>query len=119
MKHKNTLAFLENLCYTYISTMKTAIHPQLNNDVIVSCVCGNTFTTKSVKPSLNVEVCHKCHPFFTGEQRFLDTKGHVDRFIKKQQMAKDYQAKMSEKKAKKDPKQKEQPKSLRELLGQM
>lgn len=99
--------------------MKTGIHPQLYKDVTVSCVCGNTFVTASTKKQLNVEVCFKCHPFFTGEQRFLDTKGHVDRFIKKQQMAKEYKAKMVEKKEKTNSKSKEQPKSLRELLGQM
>lgn len=99
--------------------MKTGIHPKLNQEVPVSCACGNSFTTMSTKPSLVVEVCHKCHPFYTGEQRFLDTKGHVDRFIKKQEMAKEYKAKMAEKKSKKEGKQKEQPKSLRELLGQM
>lgn len=99
--------------------MKSGIHPKLFKEVPVSCVCGNTFNTSSTKEHLNVEVCFKCHPFFTGEQRFLDTKGHVDRFIKKQEMAKEYKAKMADKKDKTNKKAKEQPKSLKELLGQM
>ena len=59
--------------------MKEKIHPQY---VIatVSCACGNTFETGSTKPLLKVEICSKCHPFFTGEQRIVDTAGRVERF---------------------------------------
>ncbi len=63
--------------------MKTAIHPQYYQDAVVTCSCGNTFTTGSTKKDLKVEVCSKCHPFFTGEQRIVDTEGRVDRLKKR------------------------------------
>ena len=63
--------------------MKTAIHPQYYQDAVVICSCGNTFTTGSTKKDLKIEVCSKCHPFFTGEQRIVDTEGRVDRLKKR------------------------------------
>ena len=60
--------------------MKTDIHPTYYPDAQVTCgSCGNTFTVGSAKPSLRVEICSKCHPFFTGEQRIIDTEGRVER----------------------------------------
>ncbi|MCS7002586.1 MAG: 50S ribosomal protein L31 [Dehalococcoidia bacterium] len=59
--------------------MKAKIHPKYGKATVV-CACGNTFETGSVKPLLKVELCNKCHPFFTGEQRIVDTAGRVDRF---------------------------------------
>ena len=70
--------------------MKTKIHPAYYPEAKVTCSCGNIFTTGSTKPSISVEVCHKCHPFFTGEHRFIDTKGRIDVFTKKQQLAQEY-----------------------------
>ena len=55
--------------------MKTQIHPQYFQDAVVTCSCGNTFTTGATKKDLKIEVCSKCHPFFTGEQRIVDTEG--------------------------------------------
>ena len=49
----------------------------------VTCSCGNTFTTRSTKPELHVELCNKCHPFYTGKQKLVDTGGRVERFQKK------------------------------------
>ncbi|GAB4219692.1 MAG: hypothetical protein Fur009_7040 [Candidatus Microgenomates bacterium] len=95
-------------------SMKANIHPKFYEDATVVCACGNTFTTGSTKQSITVEVCHKCHPFYTGEQRFLDTKGRVDTFQKKQQYAQKYQQTKSKKTEKQ--KQEKQTKSLRELL---
>ena len=63
--------------------MKTAIHPQYFQDAVVTCSCGQTFTTGSTKKDLKIEVCSKCHPFFTGEQRIVDTEGRVDRLKKR------------------------------------
>jgi large subunit ribosomal protein L31 len=60
--------------------MKDKIHPKYYTDAQVSCACGNTFTTGSTKKVLKVEVCSKCHPFFTGEQRVMDKAGQVERF---------------------------------------
>ena len=63
--------------------MKEKIHPQFSQ-ATVKCACGNTFVTGSTKgPELHVEVCAKCHPFFTGKQHILDIQGRVDRFNKR------------------------------------
>ena len=62
--------------------MKKGIHPEYVN-AKVTCACGNTFETRSVKPAMNLEICSACHPFFTGKQRFVDSEGRVDRFHRK------------------------------------
>jgi large subunit ribosomal protein L31 len=62
--------------------MKEKIHPKYMQ-AKVQCACGNTFTTGSTKPELHVEVCAKCHPFFTGKQHILDIQGRVERFTKR------------------------------------
>ncbi len=59
--------------------MKTEIHPQYV-EAAVRCSCGNTFTTRSTKPDLHVELCNECHPFYTGKQKLVDTGGRVERF---------------------------------------
>jgi len=59
--------------------MKTGIHPNFV-EATVTCACGNTFKTGSVRQNLRVDVCSKCHPFFTGTQRILDSAGRVERF---------------------------------------
>ncbi len=59
--------------------MKADIHPQYV-ETTVTCGCGNTFTTRSTKPTLNVELCSECHPFYTGKQKLVDTGGRVERF---------------------------------------
>ncbi len=60
--------------------MKEKIHPKYYPEAKVTCSCGNTFTVGSTKPALKIELCSKCHPFFTGKQRILDTAGQVERF---------------------------------------
>jgi len=60
--------------------MKAKIHPKYYHDAVVTCSCGNTFTIGSTKKALKVELCSKCHPFFTGEHRMVDTAGRVERF---------------------------------------
>jgi len=66
--------------------MKKDIHPEY---VVaeVHCACGNTFTTRSTKASLRVDICSRCHPFFTGEQRLVDTGGRVERFMRRMNRA--------------------------------
>ncbi len=67
--------------------MKQGIHP--NYDVaVVKCACGNEFETRSTKKELKVDICSKCHPFFTGKQKLVDTGGRVDRFNKRFNAAK-------------------------------
>lgn len=62
--------------------MKKDTHPQYNKTNI-SCACGNVIDTASTKENLKVEICSKCHPFFTGKQKLVDTGGRVDRFNKR------------------------------------
>ena len=59
--------------------MKPDIHPQYFPEAMVTCSCGSTFTTGSTKAELRVELCNQCHPFYTGEQRIVDTEGRVER----------------------------------------
>ena len=67
--------------------MKTAIHPKWFAQAKVTCSCGNTFMTGSTKEEIKVEVCSSCHPFFTGQQKFVDTLGRVEKFQAKQKAA--------------------------------
>jgi len=62
--------------------MKAGIHPKFGEATVI-CACGNTFKTASTKPVLRVDVCSRCHPFFTGQQRILDATGRVERFRKR------------------------------------
>lgn len=63
--------------------MKKDIHPTYYPEARVACACGSTWTTGSTEPELRVYICSDCHPFFTGEQRIVDTAGQVDRFMKR------------------------------------
>ncbi len=60
--------------------MKTKIHPQYFTDTVVTCACGNTFTTGSTMKEIRVELCSQCHPFYTGKQKFVDTARRVEKF---------------------------------------
>jgi large subunit ribosomal protein L31 len=62
--------------------VKEGIHPKYD-EVVARCACGNTFTTRSTKSELHLEICSACHPFFTGRQKLIDTEGRVERFSKK------------------------------------
>lgn len=64
--------------------MKAAIHPAYHV-VEVHCACGETWFTRSTKKELRIEICSKCHPFFTGKQKLLDTAGRIERFEKRYQ----------------------------------
>jgi large subunit ribosomal protein L31 len=70
--------------------MKEEIHPTYYPEALVVCACGNTWTTGSTMKEIHTDVCSNCHPFFTGEQRIVDTEGQVDRFYKKLQARQDY-----------------------------
>ncbi len=103
--------------------MKANIHPIWFPETQVVCACGNAFTVGSTKPSISVEICAKCHPFFTGEMRFVDTLGRVEKFQQKQKAT---GARSVSKKMKKVLKQKmeeeeeaKRPKSLKEMLDRV
>ncbi len=67
--------------------MKANIHPQWYPNAVVTCTCGNTFTVGSTKPVIKVEICSACHPFFTGEMRYVDSGGRMKKFEKWQRTA--------------------------------
>ena len=98
--------------------MKHAIHPQYFENAQVICVCGNKFTTGSTKALIHVELCSKCHPFYTGEQRFVDSASRIQKFEQKTETAKKYQIVKKEKKAA-ELKKAETPQTLREMLSQV
>lgn len=69
--------------------MKEGIHPTYYNEATVICACGNTFKTGSTLKEIRTDICSNCHPFYTGEQRIVDTAGQVDRFMKRLQAGSD------------------------------
>ncbi len=66
--------------------MKAGLHPNYV-EATVTCACGNTFTTRSTRPQLRTDLCNVCHPFYTGEQRIVDTAGQVERFMRRMETA--------------------------------
>jgi len=104
--------------------MKATGHP-VYYEAVVTCACGNTFNVGSTKQKIDVEICGKCHPFYTGEMRFVDTMGRVERFQQKQAL-RQAQGKPVSKKLKKVQKAKDEaaaeaakPKSLREMFDRV
>ncbi|HZQ29533.1 MAG TPA: 50S ribosomal protein L31 [Patescibacteria group bacterium] len=95
--------------------MKSQIHPQYFENAQVICVCGNRFTTGSTQEVIHVELCSNCHPFYTGEQKFVDTASRIQKFQKKQEVAKVHQATVVKKKEE-QKKRDDAPKTLREML---
>ena len=95
--------------------MKTDIHPKYFNNAVVTCACGNTFTTGSTLEKISIDICSKCHPFFTGTQKLIDTEGRVEKFAKRQAQA---EISLKTKKQKEDQKKTERkaPTSLKEML---
>lgn len=98
--------------------MKAKIHPQWFDKAQVVCACGNMFTIGSTKEVIHVEICHKCHPFYTGEMKFVDTLGRVEKFQQKQKTGEAQAVVLAAKKKKKAEKDEQirRPKSLREML---
>lgn len=68
--------------------MKKEIHPEFHTDAKVTCACGNTFTVGSTKKEISVEICSNCHPFYTGNEKVLDTAGRVEKFKARRAAAK-------------------------------
>jgi large subunit ribosomal protein L31 len=93
--------------------MKADIHPQWHHDTVVTCSCGNKFTTGSTKQAIEVDICSACHPFFTGEMKFVDRQGRVDKFRAKMKKAQSRQDEVRKKVAKKAAKQ---AKSYKQIL---
>ena len=105
--------------YGKILSMKVNVHPQWFEEAAVSCVCGATFKTGSTRSEIRVDICSRCHPFYTGEMRLADAEGKVDRFVKKMEKAKAQAPILAQRKAKKaglTPQEDTGPKSLKEML---
>lgn len=96
--------------------MKTTIHPQWHHDTVVTCSCGNKFTTGATQTSLVVDICGACHPFYTGEMKFVDRQKRVDKFLKKMQVAQLRQQQPTKKTSKTSADSNEQPKSYQDIL---
>ncbi len=99
--------------------MKAQIHPQYFIDAQITCACGNIFTTGATREKIQVEICYNCHPFYTGQMKFVDTAGRVDAFMDKMKKAQEKVLSKTEKrKLKRDQKlekELERPDSLEEL----
>lgn len=97
--------------------MKSDIHPKWFPNATVSCACGNSFTVGATTDKIQVEICGHCHPFFTGEMRFVDTMGRVERFQAKQKaVAGTTYVSKKKKKALQAVEDQKTPKSLKEML---
>ncbi len=98
--------------------MKANTHPAYFEEAQVICVCGNKFTTGSTQEVIHIELCDKCHPFYTGEQRFVDTASRIQKFQKREEIAKlhvNRRVTKAEEKKRND----QQPKTLREMLSSL
>ncbi len=106
--------------HDHFCSMKNSIHPQFYTAAKVICACGNTFTTGSTKQTIRVQICSKCHPFFTGEMKFVDTQGQVQKFQTKQKVAAKMADRVALKKAKKLnlPREEKTPLTLKEMFMQ-
>jgi large subunit ribosomal protein L31 len=101
--------------------MKKGIHPKWYKEAQVECACGNTFTVGSTVPEIKVEICSQCHPFYTGQEKLVDTAGRVEEFERRRKEA---EAKAQERaaiekrrqKSKEEVKERERPKTLKEML---
>jgi large subunit ribosomal protein L31 len=103
--------------------MKANIHPTWYPDAKVACACGNAFTVGATVPEIKVEVCSNCHPFYTGQMKYVDTAGRVDAFLAKSKQAnKKLLSKTEKRKLKREKKiqrEAERPESLSELRTQV
>lgn len=104
--------------YAIISIlMKKNIHPNWHDDAAVTCTCGNTFKTGSTQEEIEVDICAQCHPFFTGEMKFVDRQGRVDKFKQKMQQAEKTRKQAAKKQAQSTPSDSQEPqKSYQEIL---
>ncbi len=94
--------------------MKQGIHPQYFQDTKVTCVCGNTFTTGATVPEIRVEICYSCHPFYTGEMKYVDTLGNVEKFQQKQKKAETHKETIVKKVQEKQ--ERKRPESLKDMF---
>lgn len=105
--------------------MKKDIHPKVNKEAVVKCACGNTFKTLSTLDTINLEICGSCHPFYTGQRRFVDTERRIDKFNKKVDLMNEKKKAVEELKKSKAKKEKtiqkstQTEKTVREILEEL
>jgi len=97
--------------------MKTSIHPQFFQATVTCASCGTKFTLGSTQETIHVELCSHCHPFYTGEERFVDTASKIERFNNARKIAEKLRAQMAMKKEERQRKD-NAPKTLAEMLAQ-
>lgn len=101
--------------------MKAQIHPKWFSEAKVTCACGNVFTTGATTPEIHVEVCYACHPFYTGQMKFVDTAGRVDAFKARVKGATKHISKTEKRKLKQQKRLQEEaarPETLSELRSE-
>ncbi|NJN15257.1 MAG: 50S ribosomal protein L31 [Oscillochloris sp.] len=95
--------------------MKQGIHPKYHMEGIVCTTCGTNWQIGSTRPGMRVEICANCHPFYTGEQRIVDTAGQVDRFMRRLSVAQQRQATLEKRRESRQPEPKKS--LLKEIYG--
>ncbi len=116
------IAKSENLWYNR-PLMKANIHPNWQ-ECTVTCACGNSFVTRATVATMQVDICDKCHPFFTGEERFVDKQGRIDKFKQKMDISKKKREEQKAKEAERLAKKAEaaaptaEKKSFKQILNQ-
>lgn len=99
--------------------MKAKIHPAWYPEAKITCACGNSFTVGATVPDITVEICSKCHPFFTGQMKYIDTAGRVEKFKNRRAMVSTRKVSKTEKrklkKLKKIQEERELPETLKDL----
>ena len=97
--------------------MKPNIHPKTHETTIVCSTCGTNWPTHSTRQNLRVDICSHCHPFYTGEQRIVDTAGQVDRFMRRLQTSQQAQADAARRREEKNKPAPKKPSLLKEIYG--
>ena len=98
--------------------MKKNIHPKVHNTVIVCSTCNTQWPTTSTRDNIRVDVCAKCHPFYTGQQRIVDTAGQVDRFMRRLRTSQTQQADAARRREERTVPEQKKPSLLREIYGE-
>ena len=99
--------------------MNKDLQPKIYKDCIVTCACGNTFITSSIKSKISVDICSNCHPYYTGKQRFVDTEGRLEKFEKKMKFAEAKKAELKTEKNSKGTAQNDNGPKTRKTLKEM
>jgi large subunit ribosomal protein L31 len=97
--------------------MKKDTHPKWYPEAKISCACGHEFSTGATVPEIKVEICSQCHPFYTGQEKLVDTAGRVEKFERKRAAAEKRGTAKTQKKQKREKEVEERPKTLKEMLG--